>query len=121
MSAILLPAPSPRLRSTRLRLTARGRAVLLTLAALPAIAIIAISVLGGGSALASLEDGVPAGTFQTVTVMPGESLWSIAQEIAPDEDPRDVVADIERLNGMSGGIVAAGQRLAIPAEYASAP
>lgn len=103
--------------ATRLRLTARGRAVLTAVAAVPAVLIILGAIWGGGAALASLDPAAPPGTFETVTVSSGDSLWSIAEEIAPDADPRDVVSDIARLNGLTGSVVSAGQRLAIPAVY----
>lgn len=103
--------------ATRLRLTARGRSVLTALAALPAVLVVIAVIWGGGAALASRDAAAPGGTFETVTVSAGDSLWSIAQEIAPNADPRDVVADISRLNGLTGSVVNAGQRLAIPAEY----
>lgn len=106
---------------TRLRLTVRGRRVLAFLAALPAIAVLAFAVLAGGSALASHEGGAPAGSFQTVTVSAGDSLWSIAGEIAPSADPRDVVDALTRLNALDGVTLTPGQELAIPAEYAPAP
>ncbi|MFM9786023.1 LysM peptidoglycan-binding domain-containing protein, partial [Streptomyces scabiei] len=63
--------------------------------------------------------GAPAGTFSHVTVMPGDTLWSIAGEIAPDADPRDVVDEIIRLNALPSGAVAAGERLALPLQYSS--
>jgi Tfp pilus assembly protein FimV len=105
-------------RATRLRLTTRGRRVLAALAALPAVIALTIAVIGGSSAIASGEQGAPAGTFETITVMSGETLWSIAQEIAPSADPRDVVAAIENLNALDGTALIAGQQLSIPAEYA---
>ncbi|MFJ4037924.1 LysM peptidoglycan-binding domain-containing protein [Microbacterium sp. NPDC090007] len=113
MSSIALTVPT-----TRLRITARGRRVVAFLVAFPVAAAIGIAAVGGGSALASGEVGAPAGSFAEITVMNGETLWSIAQELAPGDDPRDVVAEITRLNALSGGSVAAGQRIAIPAEYA---
>ncbi|WP_345802134.1 LysM peptidoglycan-binding domain-containing protein [Microbacterium sp. AZCO] len=107
--------------ATRLRLTTRGRRVIAFLAALPAIVALAVAlVVGGSSALASRDTGAPAGSFATVTVAAGESLWSIAEEVAPGADPRDVVDAIARLNALDGVTVSAGQRLAIPAEYAPA-
>lgn len=116
MATIALTAPR-----TRLRLTTRGRRVFAALAALPIVIAVVIAVLSGGTAVASREDGAPSGTYAEVTVMAGESLWSIAERIAPTTDPRDVVADIARLNALSGGAVMAGQRLAIPTQYDTVP
>jgi Tfp pilus assembly protein FimV len=123
MSTIGIASGSPAvarltIRQTRLRLTRRGRRLLAVLAAIPASAVLAIAILGGGSALASHESGAPTGSFTTVTVTPGESLWGIAEEVAPHADPRDVVDAIVRLNALDGVTVTPGQRLAIPAEYA---
>lgn len=103
--------------ATRLRLTRRGRRVLAGLAALPAVAALGAAIVSGGGALASLEESAPAGTFDTVTVMPGESLWSIAESIAPQADPRDVIDDIVRLNALGGAQLQAGQTISIPLEY----
>lgn len=106
------------LPATRLRLTVRGRRVLAAAAALPAVLVLSFAIIGGGAALASRDAGAPAGSFTTVTVSVGDSLWSIAEEVAPTADPRDVVAAIKRLNGIDGATIAAGDRLAIPLEYA---
>ncbi len=116
MTAITISAPT----TTRLRLTARGRRALAAVVALPIVVAVSMAIIGGGSALASRDAGAAAGTFATVTVSPGESLWSIAQEVAPAADPRDVVDAIVRLNALDGATVAAGQRLSIPAQYSSA-
>ncbi|MFK4835324.1 LysM peptidoglycan-binding domain-containing protein [Microbacterium sp. ZW T2_14] len=101
-------------RPTRLRLTVRGRRVLAALAALPAVIALSAAVIGGGAALATRDAGAPAGSFHTVTVAAGDSLWSIAEEIAPDRDPRDVVDELVRLNALDSVVVRAGQNLAIP-------
>jgi Tfp pilus assembly protein FimV len=120
MTAITFTNPAVvRPRATRLRLTARGRRALAMLAALPAVIALAIAVIGGSSALASGEQGAPAGTFETVTVASGDTLWSIAQEVAPDADPRDVVAAIAGLNALGGSVLTAGQQLALPVEYST--
>ncbi len=105
--------------ATRLRLTTRGRRLLATLAAAPAVAAIGIAVVSGGGALASGENGAPAGGFETVTVMSGQSLWSIAEQVAPQADPRDVIDDIVRLNALGDGQLDAGQTLSIPARYSA--
>ncbi|WP_193596435.1 LysM peptidoglycan-binding domain-containing protein [Microbacterium sp. YJN-G] len=102
---------------TRLRLTARGRRVLTAFAAAPVVAVLAFSVFAGGSALASGDQAANV-QFQTVTVMPGDTLWSIASTVAPNDDPRDVIDDIQRLNNLSTGMIQIGDEIAIPVEYA---
>lgn len=114
-TAVVIPA-RPAARS-RLRLTARGRGVLLALSAVPLAVGIAFAAISGGSAIASGED-VAVATFETVTVMPGDTLWSIASTVAPTADPRDVIGEISRLNMLRGGELQIGQELAIPAQYA---
>ena len=52
--------------------------------------------------------------------MPGDSLWSIAQKIAPQQDPRDVVEEISSLNQLQTSAVDAGQKLSLPAAYSHA-
>ncbi|MCH6232081.1 LysM peptidoglycan-binding domain-containing protein [Microbacterium sp. CFH 31415] len=113
-SAFTRPAPS-----TRLRLTLRGRRVLAALASIPAVVAISLAMISGGSALASRDAGAPAESFSTVTVSFGDTLWSIAETVAPESDPRDVIDAIVRLNALEGVSLEAGQSLAIPAEYDS--
>ncbi len=119
MSSITItPAFASPLPATRLRMTARGRRVLLALAAIPLAGGIALAALGGGSALASGAQGATAASFDTVTVLPGDTLWGIAAEIAPEADPRTVVDALEELNGLRGGVLPVGTTLSIPLEYA---
>lgn len=102
-------APAPRLRLTR-----RGRRVLVFLVALPLVAAAMAFALNGGIAAAT---GTAGGQLQYVTVGAGESLWQLAETVAPSADPRDVVSEIVHLNQLSGADVQAGERLAIPAQY----
>jgi LysM repeat protein len=48
-------------------------------------------------------------------VLPGETLWEIAGEVAPGVDRRVTVAQIVKLNDLASAEVHAGQRLAVPA------
>lgn len=114
-----IPVFAARAQTTRLRLTVRGRRVLAVLASVPAVLALSIAILSGGGALASGEGSAPAGTFEQVTVMPGDTLWSIAEGIAPGADPRDVIDAIVRLNALSSGSLVAGQSLALPLEYST--
>lgn len=116
MTAISIPAP----HTTRLRLTTRGRRFLAACAALPAVVALSLAIISGGSALAARDAGSAPVSFTSVTVAAGDSLWSIAERVAPSADPRDVVDAIARLNALDGVAVSAGQQLAIPAEYAAA-
>jgi len=104
--------------AAHLHITKRGRAVVTFLIAVPlAIAAAAFGLGALGTSAAAGSGAGSAATFQYVTVDPGESLWQVAESIAPTADPRDVVADILTLNNLSSGDVQAGQRLAIPAKY----
>ncbi len=104
-----------RVPTTRLRLTVRGRRVLAAIAALPAVLALAFAIVSGGGALASNDAGAPAGSFEQVTVMPGDTLWSIAEAADPASDPRDVVDEIVRLNALPSGALAVGQTISLPA------
>jgi Tfp pilus assembly protein FimV len=104
---------------TRLRLTRRGRRVVAGVAALPVVVALCAAAIGGGAALASRESGAPSGSFTTVTVGAGDSLWSIAEQVAPASDPRDVVDAIVQLNALDGVTVTPGERISIPAEYSA--
>lgn len=106
-----LPAAAP---TTRLRITKRGRRVLTALVALPLVIGALVAVLSSGGAVATAEG--TSNDFTYVTIAEGENLWQLAQEIAPNVDPRDVVAEIVSLNQLTGEIQA-GQKIAIPAGY----
>lgn len=101
---------------TRLRLTPRGRRALLAVFAVPVVALGAFSVAHATSA----EAGTEADTVQleSLTVGSGDTLWAIAQELAPNEDPRDVIYELQALNDISGA-VQAGTTLLIPQQYSN--
>jgi hypothetical protein len=96
-----------------LRLTRRGRLV----AAAATLLIAVLTLVGVASRVGSLSESapVPASAPAQVVVAPGETLWSIATRVAPERDPRTVVARIRDLNGMSTGDVRAGQTLLLRA------
>jgi hypothetical protein len=100
----------------RLHLTKRGRNVFTALAATPLVIAALFFALNGGGATASLEGSDVA--FEYVTVESGQSLWQLAESVAPTADPRDVIAEIMQLNRLESPDVFAGQELAIPAQYA---
>lgn len=95
-----------------MRLTVRGRRVV------AALAILTCAIVGSivGAVVASAEQ-LPTEVV-SVTVSSGDTLWSIASEIAtPGADVRDVMAEIAALNGLHGTELQAGQQLEVPAEH----
>jgi hypothetical protein len=93
----------------RLRLSRRGRAVLVVLWIVAATVVLTVGITRFQSVTSSapLPDGAPT----QVTVAPGETLWGIAERVAPSTDPRDVIAQIRRLNDLGPDGVRAGQVL----------
>lgn len=74
---------------------------------------------GQGSLLQSAQansqgSSVETTKFEYVTVMSGQSLWSIAEIYAPNEDPQDFIAKVISLNNLTDSVVPAGKRLALP-------
>ncbi len=106
---------------THLRITRRGRAVLTTLAAIPLVGgAIFLAISGSaltGSDVAYASTSASTVEFDYVTVQAGQSLWMLAEDLAPSADTRDVMADLVNLNQLSTEDVEPGQRLAIPAKY----
>ena len=100
---------------TRTRLTRRGRVVLAVLIVLPLL-VGGGALVASGGAVAGIQ-GQSTSSFRHLTVQPGESLWSIAQRVAPHSDPRDVIAAFVDLNGLTSAGVQAGERLAIPHQF----
>jgi hypothetical protein len=102
------PAAAP------MRLTRRGVAVLLlaTLAAgLLLLAVARASRPGTAGSAAGGTGSVPvAGSVQ---VQPGDTLWSIAQRVAPQRDPRQVVDKLRRLNHLHSVSLTPGQTLKV--------
>lgn len=100
----------------RLRLTRRGRIVLigLPLVLLAAVILSLTGLLNSPAKAADTASGLTVTPTVSVTVQPGESLWAIAGKVDPDRDPRDVIVDIVQLNDLQAGKVMPGQQLFVP-------
>jgi hypothetical protein len=96
--AALIQAPRP------------GRVVRLVTAA-----AVTLAVIGGLAWLGQAPGpGFPAETT-VIQVGAGETMWDVAQRVAPKSDQRAVVERIRQLNGMVGLAIQPGQQLRVPA------
>lgn len=103
------------LRAAGLRLTIRGRwVVAVTFVVLMMIVAGSIGLVVAEAVGAALADE-PVRT-KVVQVMPGETMWQIAESAAPTADVRATVDQIVELNGLSSaGDLDAGDYLRVPA------
>ena len=104
------PAQPAQVPPVSVRLTARGRAVATGLLVVLALAVLLLTTSVSGAGTSSTP--VPV---RHVVVEPGQTLWQIAGDVAPDADRRDTVAAILELNALPGSNVQAGQQIAVPA------
>ena len=89
-------------RATRsTRLTRRGR-LLLTLT------IAAFAALGWSGIHATAQADAP---MQRIEVKAGDTLWSIAERLAPGADPREMVYELRSINHLDSAQLQPGQIL----------
>ena len=107
-----------------IRLTRRGRVVsgvvVLVAAAWLVVLVISRAVAAApgyeSAAVHGSGAGLPAAAaMATVTVQDGDSLWAIAQRLAPQADTREVVSQMRDVNGLSSSLIQPGQVLLVPA------
>ena len=107
-SSVRSSMPNPQLQSEApFRLNRRGRQVraIFLLIALVSVLFIASQKV----AHASSET-----VIVSVTVNPGETLWDIATQVNPAQDPRDTIEEIKALNELSSSDIDAGTSLMVP-------
>jgi len=94
-------------RKPRLRLTRRGRLVL--------VALFVLAVGGLAAVLSPASRAAdPAGPPEIAVVQPGDTLWSVAARHRPSVQPFAVIDEIRRLNDLDDFSVYAGQKLILP-------
>ena len=78
-----------------------------------ALIAVLLSPLAAGAVRRGEAPAPPA--QQVVVVRAGDTLWSIAQRVRPDADPRATIAEIERVNAsVDPGAIVPGQSLVVP-------
>ena len=98
--------------TSTLRLTRRGRTLIVLL--LAGLLLGAFSLGQDATQAAGVAGDSATPALEQTVVQPGESLWSVARRIAPDNDPREVVAQIRDLNELASAQLVPGQQLLLP-------
>lgn len=93
-----LPDRATRVRRRRLVLLV-AVVVLSVACALAVQAIAGLARVDGSSRPEPVDAGPAPVAGQGYVVQPGDTLWSIANEVAPDDDPRRVVDALREANG----------------------
>lgn len=78
--------------------------------------VLILLVMSAFSTITVNASGSSANVYETVTVQPGDTLWSIAERHMDDsKDIRKFIYEIKKLNNVSADTLTAGQKLMIPA------
>ena len=104
---------SSNVRPSGIVLNRRGR-LARTLVVL-SLAIVLGSLVSANAGAGTDAGPSKAGSFITVTVAPGETIWSLATRMtAAGGDTRGLVSEILEVNSLSSVDVEAGQKIRIP-------
>jgi Flp pilus assembly protein TadD len=85
-----------------------------TLFVLSALAIFIAGLIFTQSAVAVDQGSTAETAFNYVSVMPGESLWQLAETYANGKSQQDWVAEVILLNNLQSADLVAGDKLALP-------
>jgi nucleoid-associated protein YgaU len=86
-------------------LTAPSRAlVIISTFVVALVLLLASSVMAAGPELETVD----------YRVRSGDTLWTIAEEVSPDEDVRGVVSEIRHLNDLDTSLIIPGETLVVP-------
>ena len=84
------------------------------LAATLSVALVAGVWAGPLGRIVAGDQGPALASRSSYVVREGDTLWSIAQWVAPGEDPRPLVDAIASVNGVDAGAIVPGQTLLVP-------
>jgi cell division protein YceG involved in septum cleavage len=85
-----------------------------TLFVLSALVIFIAGLIFTQSAVALDQSSTEQTAFNYVSVMPGESLWQLAETYANGKSQQDWVAEVILLNNLQSADLVAGDKLALP-------
>jgi Tfp pilus assembly protein FimV len=101
---------------TRTRVRRRRSLAIVSLGVAAAVwaAPVGHALAGGPSGAAGAADASPS--VERYVVRPGDTLWSIARQISPEVDPRQVVDALQQVNGVDAGRLIPGREIVIPGQ-----
>ncbi|MCT9931084.1 LysM peptidoglycan-binding domain-containing protein [Planotetraspora sp. A-T 1434] len=108
-----VPGPVPKRPDPPLRLTRRGKIVLVTMVTVLALGVLWLGTHAAVTASSGLASPGQSG-LPYVTVQRGDTLWGIARAVSAGDDPAPLVRQIMNLNGLSDSLIQPGTRLYLP-------
>ena len=112
MSAITIVNQGFSANPSGISLNRRGR--LARTVVVLSLAIVLGSVVSAKAGAGTEAAATKAYSFITVTVAPGETVWSLANRVAAGGDVRSLVSEIISVNSLASVDLTAGQKLRIP-------
>lgn len=101
--------------SAPLPMSPRRRARLARTLFVASLGLLTIAGLVGSQAAVAISDSINvSNAYNYVSVLPGETLWELAQSYAEDRNPQDWIAEVMLLNNLSSANLVVGDRLALP-------
>ena len=79
------------------------------------VVLLGVVLMAFAVSVSARTDGVTPVSSRSMVVTERDTLWTIADEIAPERPRSATMADIRELNDMSDSTVHVGERLLLPA------
>jgi LysM repeat protein len=85
-----------------------------TLFVISAVALMLAGLVFNQSAVATDQPVSGSKAFNYVSVMPGDTLWALAETYAEEASQQDWIAEVILLNNLSSATLNTGDKLALP-------
>jgi len=85
-----------------------------TLFVISALALMLAGMVFNQSAVATDDTVLGSTAFNYVSVMPGDTLWGLAETYSDGKSQQDWIAEVILLNNLSSATLSTGDKLALP-------
>ncbi len=85
-----------------------------TLFVISASALVLAGMVFNQSAVATDKTLIDSNAFNYVSVMPGDTLWGLAETYSDGKSQQDWIAEVILLNNLSSATLSTGDKLALP-------